>query len=100
MGRITEYKIRDTEHDLKLTKENLQKRQERQALRNELELHPQVTKHERRFAEHMLKCPFCGKTPRYGKIVACDNLSGYDYKLNCDLHDGYGSPFFNLRRLV
>lgn len=93
VGRIVEYKICDTERQLKMSKENSLKRQERQELRAILELHPMITEHEKQFSEHLLKCPFCGKAPRYGKIAACDNPSGYDYKLRCDLHDGYGSPF-------
>lgn len=88
MGRLVEQKV----YSLELTQEDLQKQRERQALRQGWELSPPVTEHEKRFAEHLLKCPFCGKTPRYSKI-ACNHPNGYDYKLHCDLHDGYGSTF-------
>lgn len=83
MGRIVCY----TERRLELTQEDLQKRQERQALRQTREISPAITRHEKRIAEHLLKCPFCGKTPRYSKI-ACVSSSGYSYKMHCDLHVG------------
>lgn len=89
MGRIVEHKVCYTERCLELTQEDLQKRQERRALRQTWEISPAITRHEKRFSEHLLKCPFCGKTPRYSKI-ACVSSSGYSYKMHCDLHDGYG----------
>lgn len=88
MGKIVKHIVCRTEYHLELTPEDVQKKQERQMLRQMRETSPAITEHEKRFAEHLLKCPFCGKTPRYGK-VACNNPSGYDYKMRCDLHVGH-----------
>lgn len=87
MGRIVERKVCYTERRLELSLGDLQKRQERRMLRQMREISPAITRHEKQFAEHLLKCPFCGKTPQYSK-VACAQPSGYDYKMNCDLHIG------------
>lgn len=90
MGRIVERKVCYTEYYLELTEEDLRKQQKRRELRQQREISPAILEHEKRFAEHLLKCPICGNTPRFSK-VAYRQHGLYSYKLHCDLHDGYGS---------
>ncbi|MGN0996537.1 MAG: hypothetical protein ACI4PG_06490 [Candidatus Ventricola sp.] len=85
MGRIVVREVRRIERRLELTAEDIEKRKQRKERWNAQNVHPAPTDHEKRFANHLLKCPFCGKSPRFLKTTACDP-SGYDYKLTCDLH--------------
>ena len=87
MGRMVKRLVRYTDLYLELTDEDLQKQRARNELRQKFEISPDVTAHEKRFAERLLKCPICGKTPHYLKI-ACDSKSGYSYKMDCDIHVG------------
>lgn len=85
MGRIVEHKVCYTERRLELTGEDLQKQKERRERWHRLRVSPALTEHEKRFIEHLLKCPVCGKTPQCLK-VAGDVPSGYEYKLRCPSH--------------
>ena len=87
MGRMVKRLVRYTDIYLELTDEDLKKQRERNELRQKWEISPAVTAHEKRFAECLLKCPICGKTPHYLKI-ACESKSGYSYKMDCDIHVG------------
>lgn len=89
VGRIVCY----TERRLELTQEDLQIRQKRQALRQGRKNTPLVTEHERRFAEHLLKCPFCGRTPYYRKFTF-SGRDGYAYKLVCTPHAEHKESMF------
>lgn len=88
MGRIVEQVVTQTIYRLELTREDVEKRKAREVSRNKRELSPGITKHERRFAERLTKCPLCGKAPRYLKI-SCNAESGYEYKLLCGPHIPY-----------
>ena len=79
MGRMVKRLVRYTDIYLELTDEDLQKQRERNELRNKFEISPAVTAHEKRFAERLLKCPICGKTPHYLKI-ACEVVNTCMYR--------------------
>jgi len=83
MGRIVEYEVYHIEKRLKLDVEDILKQEERKRLQNEREVHPPLTEHERRFLEHLEKCPVCGKTPHLLKISSGEY--GNSYKMDCDI---------------
>lgn len=86
MGRMIEREVRYTERIVELTAGDLRKRSLREKKRQELELSPGITAHERAFAKRLLPCPICGKTPMYHKITVERSPSGYDYKFDCVIH--------------
>ncbi len=83
MGRIVEREVRYIQRTLELTSEDIQKKKERDRLRQERETHPKITDHERRFLERLEKCPVCGKTPHLLKIRVCDDHNSY--KVDCNI---------------
>lgn len=85
MGKIVLREIRYVQRELELSEEDIEKRIKRAALKQEMEISPKPTGHEKRFAERLENCPFCGKTPRYLKI-SDENRSGFLYKMVCDIH--------------
>ena len=86
MGRMFEREVCYTERIVELTAEDLRKRSLREKKRQELELSPGITAHERAFAKRLLPCPICGKTPMYHKITVERSPGGYDYKFDCVIH--------------
>lgn len=86
MGRIV-YALR-VERCLELSAEDVCKQKERRTRRQTCEISPGITGSELRFIKHLLKCPVCGKEPHYLKI-ACKSPTGYEYKLDCQIHPGY-----------
>lgn len=86
MGRMFEREVCYTERIVELTAEDLRKRSLRTKKRQELELSPGITAHEKAFAKRLLPCPICGKTPMYHKIAVERSHSGYDYKFDCVMH--------------
>lgn len=93
MGKIVLREIRYVQRELELSEEDIEKRIKRAALKQEMEVSPNPTGHEKRFAERLEKCPFCGKTPRYMKI-SDNNQSEFSYKMVCDIHiPGPGNIF-------
>lgn len=83
MGRIVELGVHYTERVLELTMEDILKRKERKRLWQERECSPAITEHERRFLEHLEKCPVCGKTPHLLKISSDEY--GNSYKVDCNI---------------
>lgn len=103
MGRMIEREVRYTERIVELTAGDLRKRSLREKKRQELELSPGITAHERAFAKRLLPCPICGKTPMYHKITVERSPSGYDYKFDCVIHLeshglGCGDWFYSVSR--
>lgn len=86
MGRMFEREVCYTERIVELTAEDLRKRSLRTKKRQELELSPGITAHEKAFAKQLLPCPICGKTPMYHKIAVERSPGGYDYKFDCVIH--------------
>lgn len=85
MGRIVEREVRYIQRTLELTSEDIQKKKERDRLRQERETHPKITDHERRFLEHLEKCPVCGKTPHLLKIKTRAREGSTCYKVSCNI---------------
>ena len=85
MGRIVEQVVTKTVYRLVLTREDFQKHKERETARQKRVVHPDITQHEKQFAERLVKCPVCGKAPHYLKTSGYAE-SGYEYKLVCDSH--------------
>lgn len=83
MGRIVEREVHYTARTIELTAEDVRKREERRRFRQKLECSPDKTEHERRFLEHLEKCPVCGKTPHLLKISSSEY--GNSYKVDCDI---------------
>lgn len=85
MGRIVVRKVLSLERRLELTEQDIEKHNRRRERWNAQNVHPDATEHEKRFAEQLLRCPLCGKRPRFLKTTGYSS-SGYEYKLTCDLH--------------
>lgn len=83
MGKIVERKVCYTERRLELTIEDVQKKKERERLRQKREASPAKTEHELRFLEHLEKCPVCGKTPHLLKVSS--DKYGTSYKVDCNI---------------
>lgn len=101
MGQLR--KLTVVRHVLDLTAEDYQKREERRRRRYDSRVDLKLFSWQRRFTEKLLKCPYCGDTPRLGCIW--DPKRGFCYKFYCDFsvngHDcdmGCGDWYDSLSR--
>lgn len=87
---------------LELTLEDCQKREERRKRNYDSRVDPKMFSWQARFAERLLKCPYCGETPQLGCTWHPER--GFEYKFYCDFgkkHDrdmGCGDWYDSLSR--
>lgn len=79
MGRLVQKVI--IQKVAELTSEDIQKQTTRRKRRFDSWRSPQLLPWQKRFAERLMKCPYCGKAPHLNCIWS--PTDGFDYKFSC-----------------
>lgn len=75
--------IRQYFYRMELSKEDVEKRQERNKLKQDYEIGGRALPYMERFAERLLPCPECGETPNVVILRNIDDDADVNIKLSC-----------------